>query len=105
MEKVRNTVGFVLVVLVFTGMACAILGILPDDNTTSTASREGEWAAKTAENIRYIFEPRTGLCFALLGEGHDRTMSEVSYEKVKDYLLNPPETPLRAEKEPSPPEK
>ena len=97
----RNTVGSVLLALVFTGMVCAILGILPDGNARTVGS-ESEWATETAENIRYIYEPRTGLCFALLGE---RTMSEVPYEKVKDYLLNPPETAPMAENEPPPPEK
>jgi hypothetical protein len=55
-----------------------------------------ERVTETAEQIKYIYEPRAGLCFAILSQDQGIVVSEVPYEKVKDHLINPPENPFEA---------
>lgn len=79
----------------FSWMVVALLWLLvppsPNYHYPAAAARaevaDDEWARKIAAKIRYIYDERTGLCFARLGVG----LSLVPYEKVKDHLLNPPE--------------
>lgn len=64
------------------------------DKMSSGASEIGkvdqqERAHEVVQKIKYIYDERTGLCFARLGVG----LALVPYEKVKDHLLNPPEHP------------
>ncbi len=53
------------------------------------------WANEIAQEIKYIYDERTGLCYAYQAQkGYGGpTLSLVPYERVKNLLLNPPEHP------------
>jgi len=95
MEKIRNIVGTCLVALVLVGWFVLLSAFFYNVSGEQTTAREDECVTEVAKNIKYVYEPRTGLCFAFLVQGSEGAMSEVPYEKVKDYLINPPEAPLQ----------
>jgi hypothetical protein len=111
----KNNDGFNVVVMLVcfgTVMLLIVLASYIGRPTTPTlleetplVTEEAELATEVAENIKYVYEPRTGLCFAVFCKSYGmRVVSEVPYEKVKDHLINPPETPPKAENKPPPPE-
>ena len=62
-----------------------------DEYFTSAAQ-----AIVDSKSIRYIYDERTGICFAYLWGGDYRggpALAVVPYEAVKDHLVNQPENP------------
>ena len=75
-----------------------IMGVCScDDRTTKEKADhakqrdEGYYKGVVAYEIKYVYDPRTDICYAITQEQHGhglyRTMTVVPYEKVKDQAL------------------
>ncbi|HBE90266.1 MAG: hypothetical protein A3G57_02600 [Candidatus Andersenbacteria bacterium RIFCSPLOWO2_12_FULL_45_8] len=103
MKADRECVLLVVLILVLIIPVFVATRETPVSKEKDLASGDMEWANCTVGEIRYIYEPRTGLCFAYISEYNSSSIAVVPYEQVEKFLLNPPEASPTMEAEANPP--
>lgn len=96
MNKVNRYLA-IMCLVVMSGIAVTVVVMSPDDPVPSAEERiaKGE---ELAAKIVYFYDKRTDLAYAYMWDGAGNggpAISVVPYEKVKDYLLNPPPPSLK----------
>jgi hypothetical protein len=105
-DWISITIGLIVVgVVTFIPTMTWLGGQSPAEESRIQAQQNVAGAVKMVSEVQYVYDERTGLCFAYAWGGMANggpVLTVVPYDAVKDHLINPPKTappPLKAEQE------